>query len=457
MTDQSLVQEQLETIPSNLKNKPVSPREPINSKIHFLILIFLLLILITGISILIKPLIGQVNQSQPKVTTEKQLPNITLIPTVAISQAPVEPKEWVLQRKGDEKKEVLTIPVENKYLVEINEEIPKIVRWKDFLFFSNFKERNDGSNEVLVKSYNLDSGETEIVFSQDEFKNNFGDTWQPTELSDIKLFNDMLFFSLAGEGSIAAYPERGGIFAFDLPALQKPVIISKMDSATFISLKNYNFIYRALGAECGGTESYSLLDIQSKKINGVINSNVGCAEGDEYVDIDKRDRMILSFHSGGSSELPYESVVAVPLSNPEIKTEIIAKQNMPGVIKTLFYSEGQDQLLLLGKTAYVYDFSSGVINKIVDIPDDWEIPRRTRWMGQVWPNYIWKEDIVCIPVGHYDRPKDGNEINLRTKEIKKESDFCKSIYSSPTPAPQNKLKTYLDNLNLPPNYELVLR
>lgn len=435
-------------------------KAPFLLKPPFLILTILLFIAFVLGSYYLLRVRGATNQSGQSISQpiiiEKPHSQITPGPSIAVSQTPSsnKPKEWVLRKKVEkDTKEILRLPVASEYQVERNEEIPKIIRWKDLLFFPDFRKRNDGSNEIIIKSYNLASGETEVVFSQDEFKKDFGGTWQPTRLSDIKIINNTLFFSLGGEPSIAAYPERGGIFALDLLVLRKPVIISKMPDSTFISLGNNDFVYYALGAECGGAELYSLLDVQNKKIGGEITTSSGCLEGEDYIDLDNRDRMILSFHSGNS---PYEYVAAVQLSDPNIKTEIISKKNIPGDIKTLIYSKEKDQLLLLGKAAYIYNFSTSTLNKIVDLPNDWEFERITTWRGQSWPNYIWKDDIVCIPVGHYDRPKDGNEINLRTKEIKKESDFCRSIYALPTPTPENKFKTYLDDLNLPPDYELIV-
>jgi hypothetical protein len=198
----------------------------------------------------------------------------------------------------------------------------------------------------------------------------------PSEVSDIQVINNTLFFSLGG------YLAPGGIFWVDLPATVKPQKLTDSSNAKITFWKNRYWIMSDVGDACWGVTDYSLVDLTTKKVSHIASSTSGCFEGEEYIDIDKVSRMILAFHTqdfGSETESDkdgiYQYVIAIPLSNSSIKEVVIAKQEMPADITSIIYLEGSNQLLLVGEEKYLYDFSSKTLLKTdVAVPTPIPLP-----------------------------------------------------------------------------------
>lgn len=290
--------------------------------------------------------------------TKIQLKYIKIFPKpTLITQQPQQQKskQWVLKKKINGGFQTIISFCRNCYGSYLE-------HWKEWIFYPEYENKNNRTN-IQIKGYNLKTSESKIIYDLNQSINDFQGKGKglPREVSDMQVINNTLFFSLGG------YLTPGGVFWVDLPPSTKPQKLLDGPNAKITYWKNRYWIIRGEGDFCWGIRDYSLVDITSKKITHIARSNMGCIEGEELIDIDKRERMILAFHSRGSIHSDnngiYQYVTGVSLLDPSVKEEIIAKQNMPSDITSIKYLEKSDQLLLLGKEKYLYDFSSKTIKK----------------------------------------------------------------------------------------------
>lgn len=263
---------------------------------------------------------------------------------------PDQTKKWYFEKKTSSGVEtVFTLPdLYNN----------QIVNWNNHLFYGS----GDYTSNVQVFSFNLKTGETKAIYDQ-ESRNDLGQGRNNRYVADMQVINNTLFFSVGG------YLTSGATFYLSLPPTSQPQKLADSANGKIEFMKNHYWIISGEGDACWGVAHYSLLDLTSKRVTEIAGSTSGCFEGEEYVDIDKRDRMILAFHTAGTGEGGedgngvYQYVLAVPLSNPKTKEGIIAKQNMPSGITSISYLEDKDQLVLYGKESFVFDFASQTLTK----------------------------------------------------------------------------------------------
>lgn len=283
--------------------------------------------------------------------------NIT-IPTPTSNSPRYQPpqvKNWYLEKKTSNGVEtIINLP-------ELGNN--QIVRWGDYIFYGS----GNYTSNVQVFSFNLKTDETKTIYDL-KSRNDFGIGSKDRYISDMQVLNKTLFFSVGG------YLMSGATFYVPLPPSNPPLKLADSANGKIVFMKNRYWIISGEGDSCWGTTHYSLLDLMTKQVTDVATSNVGCIEGEEYVDIDKRDRMILAFHtsdtgfSSKESNGIYQYVIAVPLSNPAIKEGVIAKQNMPSGITSVSYIQDKDQLILSGEENYLFDFSSQSLVKTSETP-----------------------------------------------------------------------------------------
>lgn len=359
-------------------SKIESPTKKPSSKLTLVlvaVMVFLVLSAITGIFIY-KSKVSQ--QFETKIQTG----NTNVIPSTApANQQSYKAKNWVLKRNTSTAKEtVLTLPdIENQ-----------IVHWGDLLIYGS----GDYSSNVQLYSYNLKTGEKKTIYDQAS-REDFQGGRNNRYVSDLQAINNTLFFSIGG------YLTSGASFYQPLPPIGQPQKLAVGANGRIQYWKNHYWIINGEGDACWGTSSYSLIDLASKKVTPIATSTSGCYEGEEFVDIDKREKMIMAFHTAGSGEGGeggsgiYQYVIAIPLTNPTAKEGIIAKQDMPSGITSVVYLTNSDQLLLVGKEKYLFDFSSKSINKT-----DMTVPTPTPSSSA--QNKTFKDKIkdLNLPIGY---------------------------------------------------------
>lgn len=318
---------------------------------------------------------------------------INLIPTP--TNKPPQ-KRWVLEKKANG---------ESKIIAEFCDDCPRssyfLEKWNDWIFYID-------THEITINGYNLNTGESKIIF--DAIKEGYDlHSTLVDSVSDLIVIDNTLFFSLGG------YAAKGAVFSVDLPPKTKPKKLVNNSSSAFFSF--WENRYWVIGSEADGLWNkidYYLLDLESKKVNFVITREQGSCQGEKYIGIDKRDRMIfagyedkntnnIEFSCGDDDETPiYKYIFGISLSIPPIKEGIIAKQNMPSNIGSIEYLENTDQLYLIGydDENYLYDFNSKSITKTdMPIPQDW-------YFGEDYPSplskYIIEDRIkeLALPSGY---------------------------------------------------------
>ncbi len=242
-----------------------------------------------------------------------------------------------------------------------------IIQWNEWLFFPTYENQS-----IQIKSYNLKTSTIETIFdvSTDDSELLEKKTGLPSEVTDMQIIENTLFFSLGG------YLMPGGTYWVGLPVFSKPQKLTDSSNAHIAYWKDRYWVIEGEGDSCWRWNRYSLLNPTSKKISPIASSKVGCQEGEEYIAIDIRNRMILSYHTpifdsdwwGDRDVGNYQYIIAVPLINPSEKEGVIAKQDMPKDITEVNYLKDSDQLLLTGTKNYVFDFATNTLTEIDQLP-----------------------------------------------------------------------------------------
>lgn len=299
-------------------------------------------------------------ESVQYLIAQKNKPTST--PIMQPIPTPPPPKKWVLKKTADSTAQSILSVCGEQYCHD-----SEIQQWGDMLFYKSFVDQ-----EIVIKSYNLKSGESKEVYNVALSQSDFGGSHLPNELSDMKVVGNTLFFSFGG------YLIRGGLFYLDLPPQTKPTKILDSRNARISFWKNRYWIIGGEGDACWSSTDFSLLDIHAKQVKHVATSSMGCNEGEEYIEIDKRNRMLLAYHSPSiEGEIPadsmsdiYRSVSAVYVLEPSVKEGVIAEKDMPKNISKMYYLPQTDQLALVGLENYRYDFSSRTIEKVTTLPPE---------------------------------------------------------------------------------------
>ena len=273
-----------------------------------------------------------------------------ITPPISRTNTQTFSKKWYFQKKiNSDVETIFTLPdLYNN----------QIVRWNDYLFYGS----GEYTSNVQVFSYNLKAGELQTIYDQGS-RNDLGQGRNNRYVSDMQILNDTLFFSIGG------YLTSGATYYLSLPPMGQTQKLANSTNGKIEFIKGRYWIVSGEGDACLGFRHYSLLDLVTKKVTEIADSVTGCIEGEEYISIDKRDRMILAFHTAETGEGGdegngiYQYVIAVPIANPNMKEGVIAKQNMPAGITAMNYLEDTDQLVLYGKESYVFDLSSQALTK----------------------------------------------------------------------------------------------
>lgn len=423
---------------------PLSKKKPVNWKRIVSIAVAPVLLLVIG-----SVYIASENNAQKN----SQTLSITPTPSIAAVQKPQE-FYWVLRRNDGKKPQNLISFDLSSYYIRTD-----IVKWNNFLFYE------DPSSQKII-SHDITTGETKAIHdaktSGIKSRLSYGD-YEPT-IREVRLVNDILFFSVGvpGEG----FTSDGATYALDLPPKANPQKLIDFPGEVKKIGNNY-FIVRMDGGEnCGGRGTYATVDIATKRALKITETRFGCQSGEEFIDVDKKARLIVAYHNGTDMGAPdfgdlgiYDYVLAISLANPFLKEGLIAKQDMPQGITSIKYLEDRNQLLLVGKTAYIFDLVTNKLNKITDFPTTW----RNVWIEKQ------KENSVCVrypkikgqDAGEPGDYSHGAEINLATNQLIEKTTVCQQIVkynsnnSSKPPQIVKTLKDKIKTLNLPASYELV--
>lgn len=347
---------------------------------------------------------------------------------------------------------VITSQAESKYILEkktdngpeelfaiSNIALFNIIRWNNLLIFSDGGQNdNNYPPDIKIKVHNLDSGVTNIIFDSKENIGQFDIQKFPDFLSDLKIVDNTLYFSLGG------YLREGAIFWLDLPPVGKPQKLLTIRNGSISKLRNWYFVIGGEGDSCGSERDFYLLDLAKKTTKFIINSKYGCSEGQESLGITNDGKMIMAFH-GSSVDAPsigrYYDVTSLNISDLSNKQIIISREQMPPNVTTILYSENQNQLLLIGSSLFIYNFTESRLNKITDSPKEVRL---------YYTKEIWEKDKICLDGDNGA----GYELDLNKGDLVKTSLSC-GIMPSPVLNESTNFENLINLLKLPANYQLI--
>ncbi len=171
------------------------------------------------------------------------------------------------------------------------------------------------------------------------------------EPDQIEIINDTLYFSFLSYGP----EDAGGLYYIDLldPTLKINKIITSYSVDYYVVHKWGHYWVRESYASGGsGYESYRLFDTSSKEIG---NTTYGDTNGESLIGVTKDNRAIL-FSAGWD-------ILMRPLG--EEKNDILlfdSEDLLAGT--TPFYREDDNDLYLIGKEVWIYDFDTKETKKI---------------------------------------------------------------------------------------------
>lgn len=350
-----------------------------------------------------------------------------LTPIPSVTNAKTSQKEYSLKKKST-----------NKPLLKLNDlERNAIVTWKDKLFF--VQDSNNLAQTLVVFDFNTEK--TQSLFETQSDRQ---------QIADAYVLDNKLFFSVGG------YMAKGEQYVIDDLTNLKPKLISQVENGKVMFWKDRYWIIGGEGDSCWQRKQYYLFDIKSLEVKDVARSVSGCIDGEEYVDIDARDEMILSYHTPESyfdktnmESGVYEYVVSIPLAQPQIKNGVISRQDMPKNTTSMRYFKDKDALLFVGSTISIYWYQSRMIEHVTDLPGDLYRARIGDWIGSAI--CLWKTD---------DRGQEiVMEFNLEKKSMQDAIKSCVNKYSEKYYEQYQytgkTISEKLTELSLPNDYEIV--
>lgn len=260
------------------------------------------------------------------------------------------------------------------------------VRWENYLIYGNDGHYGD---DIEIKMYDLLNNSDRIIFRLSDHADKFyKEQSLPVYISDMKVVDNILFFSLGG------YLLEGGTFWIDLNNPKTANLIIKTKNARLYQKNSKWLISSGAGDSCWGEGEYHLLDVINMKVVSTINYKVGCNEGDDVIGIDKSNNFVIGFHTMIWGELgddngSYKYIELANIENPNLRTKIIPEENMPEGITEAFYYEQDNKIWLIGNESFFFDISSG---ELLKVDESTLIPAKP-WLFEEHRNYKWSDNI----------------------------------------------------------------
>ncbi|MFO0703353.1 MAG: hypothetical protein U0525_01350 [Patescibacteria group bacterium] len=319
----------------------------------------------------------------------------------------------------------------------------KLLRWRDKLIMGTEVQSND-STKIKVVMHDIVTGKNVLLFEKKT---------QDKQISEFIVIKDVLYFSLGG------YLVDGEMYYVDLMKISSFEKISDIPNAHIIQKKNHYWVVGGNGDSCWNKHTLALLDLEKKTVTIVAESVSGCQEGEEYVDVDSQDNLVMAYHDSQSFVYDesdtysgfYKYVISTPLSDPKTKNGLISKQDMPDGITSIKYSSHKNELILAGKELFTYDLLSGKLEKKMTIPKNW---LRSE-ISQIGENFVclWKlasgeDSFLMLNMITSQMYVDTLKCTLKPDH----NIFANGGENNPPISPEEQFV----KLNLPSNYALLL-
>jgi hypothetical protein len=316
-------------------------------------------------------------------------------------------------------------------ITEFNPESSEIdyTIWQNYYFYSNgiYQE----NLQYLVK--NLDTGETNIIFSQ---KNNNFNQAKPFSLYvvDQKVINDKLYFSIGG------YLSKSGLFVLNLPPTGKPKMISNI-GGQITNMNNSFWIIDGIGNGCWGGASYYTLNTKTDQVKKITSVEELCDDsGTKFIGINKDSQFIVGsykYDQTSENKINYIDIALIDINNPK---KIQTINNLPSGIDNIGYLKENNNLILFNHaTAYLYDFLSQKFSEIFTYPNIWQNTDHI--------TFDFDGDLFCFYNYTYN---EGFSKDLLTNKLQNCQPKSEKLKTKKTP------EDCFKEMNLPSEYRLVL-
>lgn len=239
-----------------------------------------------------------------------------------------------------------------------------ILKWKNYLFFKATKTHK-------MMSINLDDGQVIALYDFDRHKEEF-EKVPDMGILNIGIANNLLYFQ------VGAYMREGATYIVNLPPSKEPVKLPINKSGRIIYTNNRYLFDSGFGDGCGGYSDYYTFNPVTLETDLITRVAIGCLAGDEYVNLDKLDRMIVAHHESTLENyqnglVVYDQISLIPVDRPQERIIIIDKNQMPNSIRSLYYDKLADKLWLLGEGGlFYYDFVTQKLMPKSLIPGGWK-------------------------------------------------------------------------------------
>ena len=333
----------------------------------------------------------------------------------------------VLQRKSSDGKEKIA---SFSYGPEV-----LLGKWNNLLFLSTFN--NEGNAQIV--SHNTTTGKSDVLYE-------VGDG---LTIMDIDVIDDTLFFSTG------AYLREGGMYSLQLPPKGTPQKLDNLPRGSIAFEHSRYWIIGGFGDGCGGSRAHYLFNPKTKTATHVVTTFEGCLDGESYLGVDKKDRMLLSYH-GGMVEFDrgifYSSLSAVSLKTLE-KTQLLTDVTMPKHTVAVGYFEEQNKVLILGDNLYALDLASDSLEELVKLP--------ANFTKNNYSLESWSSDRVCLRALYSSDKYILISLNKRSSDATTIDTSGGSCVPTGNPNDEyerqtdKKLQEFRYSLKLPSSYELV--
>ncbi len=340
------------------------------------VMLVVLVLLLAGVKTVWPQYFTKAPVLQP--TTSPVSDAISATPTPATSEPTdstqvidtTEGKDWVLSESVGGQKQVLArFPEHDSFF--------PLVSWQEWLFWGTDVRDDQGESQIEIHAHNTKTNEKITVYSLEDhladFENQQSKGSRPSDLSQIRVIDNTLYFSLNG------YMTPSATYWVNLPLTKQsqPKLLDPAGGSMLTQWGGYWWLISGFGDGCGGTSKFNLVDLQTHTTKFIARSSYGCAEGEEVIAVDpKAKRVIVADHIWSDStsnndadfgNITYTSVGVRSLDTPDTRMDLVSKDKMPANVGIIEYRAEINKIILHSPgTDYAVDPVSGTLAQTAD-------------------------------------------------------------------------------------------
>jgi hypothetical protein len=234
-------------------------------------------------------------------------------------------------------------------------------RWENNLVWTEKVLQADNTILISLMKQELTSGATTKVAEVTKSNDGYG-------VHDLEIIDDYAYLAVSGD------TKDSGLYRIDLSKSEsKPQLIFEYGNPKIEKIDKYYFLTTGFGDGCGGHRNYSLLDSSYTKATEIMRSHHGCDDGDEFIGIDYRGRMVTAYHEVLPAQniiLNYLNMSSITLDASPVPQGLIARQNMPAAVRVVTLSDDKKKVILVGDTISTYNLETNELKELAVVPQE---------------------------------------------------------------------------------------